>query len=127
VTAARRDAARALAPERAPVPRNTVIPDAAVPERTPVPETLLAPSQDSLGLGTGLSGGATPVIDGVVLSLARFMRILGIDPQARTARVQPGVRGAPVYLIGAMDKDKLWRLKPQNLIAGLPLLAEHLS
>ena len=43
------------------------------------------------GAGTGLSGGATPVVQGVVLSLARFMRILEIDPLARLARVQPGV------------------------------------
>ncbi len=48
------------------------------------------------GAGTGLSGGATPVIDGVVLSLARFMRILEIDPLARTARVQPGVRNLAI-------------------------------
>ena len=48
------------------------------------------------GAGTGLSGGATPVIDGVVLSLARFMRILEIDPLARTARVQPGVRNTAI-------------------------------
>ncbi len=48
------------------------------------------------GAGTGLSGGATPVRHGVVLSLAKFMRILGIDPVARTARVQPGVRNLAI-------------------------------
>lgn len=48
------------------------------------------------GAGTGLSGGATPVLDGIVLSLARFMRILEIDPVARTARVQPGVRNLAI-------------------------------
>ena len=48
------------------------------------------------GAGTGLSGGATPVTDGVVLSLAKFMRILEIDPAARTARVQPGVRNLAI-------------------------------
>ncbi|HEX8987354.1 MAG TPA: FAD-binding protein, partial [Rhodocyclaceae bacterium] len=48
------------------------------------------------GAGTGLSGGATPVVDGVVLSLAKFMRILEIDPAARTARVQPGVRNLAI-------------------------------
>jgi glycolate oxidase len=48
------------------------------------------------GAGTGLSGGATPVIDGVVLSLAKFMRILAIDPVACTARVQPGVRNLAI-------------------------------
>ncbi|MDA0665694.1 MAG: FAD-binding protein, partial [Proteobacteria bacterium] len=43
------------------------------------------------GAGTGLSGGATPHRGGLVLSLARFGRILGLDPLARLARVQPGV------------------------------------
>jgi glycolate oxidase len=48
------------------------------------------------GAGTGLSGGAMPHGAGVLLSLARFDRILGIDPVARTARVQPGVRNLAV-------------------------------
>ncbi|MFA4970064.1 MAG: FAD-binding protein, partial [Sulfuritalea sp.] len=48
------------------------------------------------GAGTGLSGGATPVVQGVVLSLAKFMRILEIDPLARLARVQPGVRNQAI-------------------------------
>jgi len=48
------------------------------------------------GAGTGLSGGAMPHSAGVLLSLARFDRILGIDRQARTARVQPGVRNLAV-------------------------------
>jgi glycolate dehydrogenase FAD-linked subunit len=43
------------------------------------------------GAGTGLSGGALPRGDGVLLSLARMRRILAVDPLARTARVQPGV------------------------------------
>ncbi|MFZ5511150.1 MAG: FAD-linked oxidase C-terminal domain-containing protein [Pseudomonadota bacterium] len=48
------------------------------------------------GTGTGLSGGATPVRNGLVLSLAKFMAILEIDPLARTARVQPGVRNLAI-------------------------------
>jgi glycolate oxidase len=43
------------------------------------------------GSGTGLSGGALPLDNGVLLSLARFNRILDIDVANRTARVQPGV------------------------------------
>jgi len=43
------------------------------------------------GAGTGLSGGALPMGDGVLLSLAKMRRILAVDPFARTARVQPGV------------------------------------
>src|SRR5687767_15889149 len=48
------------------------------------------------GAGTGLSGGALPLGDGVLLSLARFMRILHVDPAARMARVQPGVRNLAI-------------------------------
>ncbi|MDX9707438.1 MAG: FAD-binding protein, partial [Azospira sp.] len=48
------------------------------------------------GAATGLSGGAMPHEDGVVLSLARFNRILRIDPLSRTAVVQPGVRNLAV-------------------------------
>jgi glycolate oxidase len=43
------------------------------------------------GAGTGLSGGALPDRNGVLLSLAKLKRILAIDALARTARVQPGV------------------------------------
>lgn len=48
------------------------------------------------GAGTGLSGGALPLGNGVLLALAKLMRILEIDPQARTARVQPGVRNLAI-------------------------------
>ena len=48
------------------------------------------------GAGTGLSGGALPIADGVLLSLAKFSEILEIDPLARTARVQPGVRNISI-------------------------------
>jgi glycolate oxidase len=48
------------------------------------------------GAGTGVSGGALPVANGVLLSLAKFTRILAIDPQSRTARVQPGVRNLAI-------------------------------
>ena len=48
------------------------------------------------GAGTGLSGGALPLADGVLLSLAKFNRILDIDPRNRTARVQPGVRNLAI-------------------------------
>jgi len=48
------------------------------------------------GAGTGLSGGALPHPDGLVLSLARLNQILDIDPLARTARVQCGVRNLAI-------------------------------
>ena len=43
------------------------------------------------GAGTGLSGGALPLEHGVLLSLARFDKIIEIDADNRLARVQPGV------------------------------------
>ncbi|MDQ2696037.1 MAG: FAD-binding protein [Pseudomonadota bacterium] len=48
------------------------------------------------GSGTGLSGGALPVDDGVLLVLAKFKRVLDIDPLNRTARVEPGVRNLAI-------------------------------
>ncbi|MCU0841445.1 MAG: FAD-binding protein [Thiobacillaceae bacterium] len=48
------------------------------------------------GAGTGLSGGALPLEDGLLLSLAKMKSILAIDPVARTARVQPGVRNLAI-------------------------------
>jgi glycolate oxidase len=48
------------------------------------------------GAGTGLSGGALPPGDGVLLSMAKFMRILRVDARACTAVVQPGVRNAAI-------------------------------
>ncbi len=48
------------------------------------------------GAGTGLSGGALPDEAGVLLVLARMNRILDIDPVARTARLEPGVRNLAI-------------------------------
>ncbi len=48
------------------------------------------------GAGTGLSGGALPHAAGVLLSLAKFNRIVEVDAMARTARVQPGVRNLAI-------------------------------
>lgn len=43
------------------------------------------------GAGTSLSGGALPLEDGVLLSMAKFSRVLEIDYDNRCAVVQPGV------------------------------------
>jgi len=48
------------------------------------------------GAGTGLSGGAMPNPGGVTLSLAKFNKILAMDPVSRTARVQCGVRNLAI-------------------------------
>lgn len=43
------------------------------------------------GAGTGLAGGAIPLADPVVISLARMNKVLDVDTDARIAWVQPGV------------------------------------
>jgi len=48
------------------------------------------------GAGTGLSGGAMPHALGVTLSLAKFNKILKLDPVSRTAVVQGGVRNLAI-------------------------------
>ena len=48
------------------------------------------------GAGTGLSGGALPVAEGIVISLARLTRILEIDVDAGHVVVEPGVTNLDV-------------------------------
>jgi glycolate oxidase len=48
------------------------------------------------GAGTGLSGGALPLKDSVVLGLSRLTRVLSIDSEAQTAIVEPGVRNIAI-------------------------------
>lgn len=48
------------------------------------------------GAGTGLSGGAMPLENSLVLSLAKLKKIVHIDPVARIATVQPGVRNLAI-------------------------------
>ncbi len=48
------------------------------------------------GAATGLSGGALPLGDGILLGLSKFNRMIEINRQAHTARVQPGVRNLAI-------------------------------
>jgi glycolate oxidase len=48
------------------------------------------------GAGTGLSGGALPVAEGIVISLARLTRILEIDLERAYVVVEPGVANLDV-------------------------------
>ncbi|MCX9156102.1 FAD-binding protein [Niveibacterium sp. 24ML] len=48
------------------------------------------------GAGTSLSGGAMPHRHGVLLAMAKFRQILRVDPVARIAVVQPGVRNKAI-------------------------------
>jgi glycolate oxidase len=62
------------------------------------------------GAGTGLSGGALPVAEGIVIGLQRMRAVLAVDVANRRAIVQPGVTNlgiteavAPVGLYYAPD------------------------
>ena len=55
------------------------------------------------GAGTGLSGGATPLAGGVVISLARMNRILEIDLGSQRIVVEPGVANLEVTRAVAND------------------------
>ena len=48
------------------------------------------------GAGTGLSGGALPLEQGILLVMARFNRIIEVNHEGRYARVQPGVRNLAI-------------------------------
>ena len=48
------------------------------------------------GAGTGLSGGASPHPRGILMGLAKFNRILELNPQSGYAVVQPGVRNLAI-------------------------------
>jgi glycolate dehydrogenase FAD-linked subunit len=48
------------------------------------------------GAGTGLSGGALPVADGVVIALTRMNRVLDVDLEGARIVVQPGVTNLQV-------------------------------
>ena len=55
------------------------------------------------GAGTGLSGGALPVADGIVIGLARMRKILSVDVQNQRAVVQPGVTNLGISAAVAAD------------------------
>ena len=55
------------------------------------------------GAGTGLSGGALPVADGVVISLARMNRVLEVDLDGERIVVEPGVTNLQVTEAVAAD------------------------
>ena len=68
------------------------------------------------GAGTGLSGGALPLADGVLLSLAKFKSILSIDPHNALATVQPGVRNLAISEAAAAY-DMYYAPDPSSQIA----------
>lgn len=75
----------------------------------------------------GLDGEATRIGDAVwageLLDEATQARLVGLFELSFTnaAAVEERLAGAPTYLIMAMTKERTLRLKPQNLVSGLPL------
>ena len=93
-----------------------------LPQRIEQVETLLKLCHErkvpvvARGAGTGLSGGALPLEKGVLLVMARFNQILQIDPAARLARVQPGVRNLAISQAAA-PYDLYYAPDPSSQIA----------
>jgi len=65
------------------------------------------------GAGTGLSGGAVPLIGGMLLSMERFNKILDIDEQNLQATVECGVI-TEVFMNAAADKGLLYPVDPAS-------------
>jgi len=94
-------------------------------------EPLTEMREAKLSWYAGLDAEGTRIGDmlwnGDALDDATQARVVGLfrltfhDPDV----VMDKVKGEPVYLILAMDKDKVLRLKPQNLATGLPI--KHLE
>ncbi|MBV1797165.1 DUF6352 family protein [Siccirubricoccus sp. G192] len=78
-----------------------------------------------VGLDAEATSIANDLWQGKQVKQARLARILwlGVLGFAGTARVLPRAAGRPVYLALAMDAAQRVRAKPQNLVAGLPLVA----
>ena len=68
------------------------------------------------GAGTGLSGGASPHPDGILLGLAKFNRVLELNPESGYAVVQPGVRNLAISE-AARPHDLYYAPDPSSQIA----------
>ena len=73
-------------------------------------------SSDATRIGDAIWNG-DDLDDGARTQLVSLFRLTFEDP----ADVIENVRGEPWYLLLAMNADGVLRLKPQNLIAGLPI------
>jgi hypothetical protein len=80
-----------------------------------------------VGLDAEANAIANDLWNGKAVKQERLARILwlGVLDFADPSRVLPRVAGRPVYLALAMDAAKRLRMKPQNLVAGLPLRARE--
>jgi hypothetical protein len=80
-----------------------------------------------VGLDTEATAITNDLWNGEAVEQARLARILwlGALEFADGSRVLPRALGKPVYLALAMDAAQRVRCKPQNLVAGLPLLSKE--
>lgn len=72
--------------------------------------------QDGTALGNLLWKGVTPSLEQSSRALAFFTLRFKDE-----TRVNANAKGHPVYLLMGMGKDRVLRVKPQNLLMGLPL------
>lgn len=72
---------------------------------------------EGTALGNHLWKGVTPSLDQASRALAFFTLRFKDE-----TRVNTNVKGHPVYLLMGMSKDRVLRVKPQNLLMGLPLM-----
>ena len=68
------------------------------------------------GAGTGLSGGAMPIKDSVVLGLSKLTKVISINPEELTAVVEPGVRNLAISE-AANEYDLYYAPDPSSQIA----------
>ena len=68
------------------------------------------------GAGTGLSGGALPLADSILLSLGKFNKILDIDYKNRCVVAQPGVTNLGITQ-AVEDKNFYYAPDPSSQIA----------
>ena len=68
------------------------------------------------GAGTGLSGGALPLADSILLSLGKFNKILDIDYKNRCVVAQPGVTNLGITQ-AVQDKNFYYAPDPSSQIA----------
>lgn len=73
---------------------------------------------DATALGNAAWKGQTPSLDLAARALAFFTLRFKDE-----TRIDPRVKGHPIYVLMAMDKANVLRVKPQNLLMGLPLLS----
>lgn len=72
---------------------------------------------DATALGNLVWKGATPSLELAARAIAFFSLRFRDE-----TRIDPRVKGHPTYLLMAMDKTNVLRVKPQNLLMGLPLM-----